>query len=171
MEFQPQYLTFIYSKSIYYLLKYLTLVFVILDQQPQKTPNVGDIFLLRNDLGDNRGTKIKREIPQLLSFNELRDFTVPRTGLEPARLAALAPETSASTIPPPGLYLFSLCDLGFYVFTFAFLLLLLGLLRVQSQYSFPILPNIILNFRKFFMQAYVLLEYIILMIRLLEETI
>lgn len=27
---------------------------------------------------------------------------VPRTGLEPARLAALAPETSASTIPPPG---------------------------------------------------------------------
>ena len=28
---------------------------------------------------------------------------VPRTGLEPARLAALAPETSASTIPPPGL--------------------------------------------------------------------
>ena len=29
-------------------------------------------------------------------------FVVPRTGLEPARLAALAPETSASTIPPPG---------------------------------------------------------------------
>ena len=28
---------------------------------------------------------------------------MPRTGLEPARLAALAPETSASTIPPPGL--------------------------------------------------------------------
>ena len=28
---------------------------------------------------------------------------VPRTGVEPARLAALAPETSASTIPPPGL--------------------------------------------------------------------
>ena len=27
---------------------------------------------------------------------------MPRTGLEPARLAALAPETSASTIPPPG---------------------------------------------------------------------
>ncbi len=36
-------------------------------------------------------------------INELRDFGVPRTGLEPARLAALAPETSASTIPPPGL--------------------------------------------------------------------
>ncbi len=32
-------------------------------------------------------------------------FGVPRTGLEPARLAALAPETSASTIPPPGLTL------------------------------------------------------------------
>ena len=29
---------------------------------------------------------------------------MPRTGLEPARLAALAPETSASTIPPPGLF-------------------------------------------------------------------
>ena len=28
---------------------------------------------------------------------------MPRTGLEPARLAALVPETSASTIPPPGL--------------------------------------------------------------------
>ena len=27
---------------------------------------------------------------------------VPRTGVEPARLSALAPETSASTIPPPG---------------------------------------------------------------------
>ena len=30
-------------------------------------------------------------------------ISVPRTGLEPARLAALAPDTSASTIPPPGL--------------------------------------------------------------------
>ena len=30
-------------------------------------------------------------------------FLVPRTGLEPACLSALAPETSASTIPPPGL--------------------------------------------------------------------
>ena len=27
---------------------------------------------------------------------------MPRTGLEPARLSTLAPETSASTIPPPG---------------------------------------------------------------------
>ena len=43
------------------------------------------------------------KIPQLLIINELRDFGVPRTGLEPARLSALAPETSASTIPPPGL--------------------------------------------------------------------
>ena len=33
----------------------------------------------------------------------MRFYWVPRTGLEPARLAALAPETSASTIPPPGL--------------------------------------------------------------------
>ena len=29
-------------------------------------------------------------------------FGVPRTGLEPARLSARAPETRASTIPPPG---------------------------------------------------------------------
>ena len=42
-------------------------------------------------------------------------LSVPRTGLEPARLAALAPETSASTIPPPGLlwvqryYGFAIC--------------------------------------------------------------
>ena len=32
---------------------------------------------------------------------------VPRTGLEPARLSTLAPETSASTIPPPGQILFT----------------------------------------------------------------
>ena len=31
-------------------------------------------------------------------------FSVPRTGLEPARLSARAPETRASTIPPPGHY-------------------------------------------------------------------
>ena len=30
------------------------------------------------------------------------NLVVPRTGLEPARLSTLAPETSASTIPPPG---------------------------------------------------------------------
>lgn len=29
--------------------------------------------------------------------------SVPKTGLEPARLSARAPETRASTIPPPGL--------------------------------------------------------------------
>ena len=39
-------------------------------------------------------------------------FGVPRTGLEPARLAALAPETSASTIPPPGLLRCK--DMSFY---------------------------------------------------------
>ena len=39
-------------------------------------------------------------------------LSVPRTGLEPARLAALAPETSASTIPPPGL----LCLQSYIVF-------------------------------------------------------
>lgn len=47
--------------------------------------NNGDQNLLRNDLGDNRGTKIKREIPQLLIFNELRDSTVPRTGTNPGK--------------------------------------------------------------------------------------
>lgn len=73
MEFQTQYLTFINDIDAYHLLKYLTLVFVILDQRSQKTPNIGDNFLLRNVLGDNRGTKIKREIPQLLIINELRD--------------------------------------------------------------------------------------------------
>ena len=52
---------------------------------------------------DNLLTKFQRKIPQLLIFNELRDLSVPRTGLEPARLSTLAPETSASTIPPPGL--------------------------------------------------------------------
>ena len=34
-------------------------------------------------------------------INHLR-LLVPRIGVEPTRLAALAPETSASTIPPPG---------------------------------------------------------------------
>ena len=37
-----------------------------------------------------------------LKISDLIENRVPRTGLEPARLAALAPETSASTIPPPG---------------------------------------------------------------------
>ena len=35
--------------------------------------------------------------------NESCFLLVPRTGREPARLSTLAPETSASTIPPPGL--------------------------------------------------------------------
>ena len=59
-------------------------------------------LLCAKDFGRQMVDKNKREIPQLLIFNELRDFTVPKTGLEPARLSALAPETSASTIPPPG---------------------------------------------------------------------
>ena len=44
----------------------------------------------------------EREINYWILVSYL-SFVVPRTGLEPARLAALAPETSASTIPPPGL--------------------------------------------------------------------
>ena len=35
-----------------------------------------------------------------------KTFSVPRTGLEPARLSTLAPDTSASTIPPPGQKMF-----------------------------------------------------------------
>ncbi len=57
---------------------------------------------LMKNFGRQTVDKNKIEISQLLVLNELRDFRVPRTGLEPARLAALAPETSASTIPPPG---------------------------------------------------------------------
>ena len=34
----------------------------------------------------------------------ISEILVPRTGLEPARRETLAPETSASTIPPPGLW-------------------------------------------------------------------
>ena len=37
-----------------------------------------------------------------LVFSDLIKNRVPRTGLEPARLSARAPETRASTIPPPG---------------------------------------------------------------------
>ena len=51
----------------------------------------------------NMHVKIKEsEITIGFSMSYLA-LSVPRTGLEPARLAALAPETSASTIPPPGL--------------------------------------------------------------------
>ena len=41
-------------------------------------------------------------IPPLLHNICKTNYCVPRTGLEPARLSTLAPETSASTIPPPG---------------------------------------------------------------------
>ena|GEM_PF-1018053 len=46
-------------------------------------------------------------IPPLLHSQlfQSAQHRVPRTGLEPARLSTLAPETSASTIPPPGLLL------------------------------------------------------------------
>ena len=48
----------------------------------------------------------KREINYCMLASYL-SYVVPRTGLEPARLAALAPETSASTIPPPGLVIYA----------------------------------------------------------------
>ena len=64
---------------------------------------------------------------------------VPRIGLEPTRLSALAPETSASTISPSGLYeckgneFFTNCNFAqlffksfpFSAFNFHFLLLYL----------------------------------------------
>jgi len=62
-------------------LKYLTLQLCPYRKSMACDEKIGDKNQLRNNLGDNRGTKIKREIPQLLIFNELRDFTVPRTEL------------------------------------------------------------------------------------------
>ena len=52
---------------------------------------------------DTALTRGERENRNQLRINYLRFIVVPRTGLEPARLSTLAPETSASTIPPPGL--------------------------------------------------------------------
>ena len=50
----------------------------------------------------NMHVKIKEsEITIEFSMSYLA-VSVPRTGLEPARLSARAPETRASTIPPPG---------------------------------------------------------------------
>ena len=60
--------------------------------------------LARLPFARNMHVKIKRsEITIEFSMSYLA-LSVPRTGVEPARLAALAPETSASTIPPPGLF-------------------------------------------------------------------
>ena len=69
---------------------------------PGPFSNVRCRMVIDFKFADNLQTKNKIQIPQLLIINELRDLRVPRTGLEPARLSALAPETSASTIPPPG---------------------------------------------------------------------
>lgn len=62
------------------MLKYLTLQLCPYRKSMACDEKIGNKNQLRNNLGDNRGTKIKREIPQLLIFNELRDLTVPRTG-------------------------------------------------------------------------------------------
>ena len=67
----------------------------------------GDLFRLKWGVGaglvDTALTRVEIKNCKQLKFNYLQFYMVPRTGLEPARLAALAPETSASTIPPPGL--------------------------------------------------------------------
>ncbi len=52
---------------------------------------------------DTALTRTESKNCKRLIINHLQFYIVSRTGLEPARLAALAPETSASTIPPPGL--------------------------------------------------------------------
>ena len=69
----------------------------------------GDLFRLKWGVGaslvDTALTRLEIKNCKRLIFNHLQFVGVPRTGVEPARLAALAPETSASTIPPPGLLL------------------------------------------------------------------
>lgn len=66
-----------------------------------------------------------------------KGFSVPRTGLEPARLAALAPETSASTIPPPGLLrckvTMFIWILQFFLDVFLWLCVILGLFGALSE--------------------------------------
>ena len=76
MEFFTLYLTGLNYNSEWQLLKSLTYKFWGNSKMEAKQENNGDKNLLRNDLGDNRGTKIKREIPQLLTFNGLWDFLV-----------------------------------------------------------------------------------------------
>lgn len=51
---------------------------------------------------DTALTRAESKNRKQLRINYLRFLGVPRTGLEPARLSARAPETRASTIPPPG---------------------------------------------------------------------
>ena len=79
----------------------------------------------RNTLTESYSGKRKRSPPKRTPFE------VPRIGLEPTRLSALAPETSASTISPSGLcdckgnYFFSNCNnfgstFNFYLCTFNF---------------------------------------------------
>lgn len=60
-----------------------------------KTKNIYSILQVDKSVYTN-----KKKSPQTQRVKG--DFAVPRIGVEPTRLAALAPETSASTIPPPG---------------------------------------------------------------------
>ncbi len=60
------------------------------------------LFRLNRGVGGGWLTRDESENRKQLEINYLRFFEVPRIGVEPTRLAALAPETSASTIPPPG---------------------------------------------------------------------
>lgn len=69
-------------------------------------------------------------------------FVVPRTGLEPARLAALAPETSASTIPPPGL-----CECKDSI-SFRFLQINLAFCLKKSLLMYPDAVRLRVGYRK-----------------------
>ena len=89
MEFFALYLTGLNYNGEWQLLKSLTYKFWGNSKMEAKQENNGDKNLLRNDLGDNRGTKIKREIPQLLTFNGLWDFFSARSGTR-TRMAAMA---------------------------------------------------------------------------------
>ena len=68
-------------------------------------------FNFRSEGDETRTHTTQRPLPPQSSastnsatppFPFFAQHRVPRTGLEPARLSTLAPETSASTIPPPG---------------------------------------------------------------------
>ena len=65
--------------------------------------NIGADWI-ETDVRKNYPLKVARlPIPPFLQLWVLNlTFVVPRTRLELARLSTLAPETSASTIPPPG---------------------------------------------------------------------
>ncbi len=59
-----------------------------------RDPNLGKVVLYQLSYFRNKNTGERDDA--------ITSMLVPRTGLEPARLSTYAPETYASTIPPPG---------------------------------------------------------------------